>query len=305
MSLKIFDNPGDTPIQFIDSFAGNINLYIKREDLIHPQVSGNKWRKLKYNLLEARDSGHNRIITFGGAFSNHIHATAAAGQLCGFETIGIIRGELVQPLNPTLKQASEWGMQLVPISRAEYRMKSDENYLETLQDRFGPAYVLPEGGTNILAVAGCREMVEVERQFDYWSISCGTGGTMAGLLAGLGPEETVLGFPALKGGHFLENDIKSLLERSNFMVKPKWQLIPDYHFGGYAKISENLVDFIIRFRKQYGVLLDPVYSGKMLYGITDLIKKGFFKPNSDILAIHTGGLQGVAGIEKKYGIELK
>ena len=305
MSLKIFDHPGAAPVQFIGCFEDNIQLYIKREDLIHSVVSGNKWRKLKYNLIEARSQGCKKIITFGGAFSNHIHATAAAGAACGFETIGMIRGEIVKPLNPTLKQASEWGMQLLPVSRSEYRMKSDPEFLEQLKRRFGDYYLIPEGGTNLLALKGCAEMTRMEEKYHYWCVSCGTGGTLAGMLTGLGPEEQVLGFPALKGGQFLEKEINDLLQLAYTGSLPKWKLITDYHFGGYARISKELIDFIVDFREQYQILLDPIYTGKMMYGIMDLISKRAFPEDSRILAIHSGGLQGITGIEKKYGIEIK
>jgi 1-aminocyclopropane-1-carboxylate deaminase len=158
MSLKIFEKPGDTPIQFVDRFQGNIELYIKREDLIHPLVSGNKWRKLKYNLIEAHSRGYNKLVTFGGAFSNHILATAAAGAACGFETVGIIRGEIIQPLNPTLEQATDLGMKLVSVTREEYRRKSDPEFQEKLKQQVGDGYLIPEGGTNVMAGEGCAEI---------------------------------------------------------------------------------------------------------------------------------------------------
>jgi len=303
--LKIFEHPGQTPVQLIDRYEGNIELFMKREDLIHPLVSGNKWRKLKYNMIEAHTLGYNRIITFGGAFSNHVHATAAAGPACGLETIGIIRGDIVEPLNPTLRQASEWGMKLVAVTREEYRMRSDPEFQAELKKRFGNCYLIPEGGTNVLALKGCAEITIGTEKYDYWCVSCGTGGTLAGLLTGLGPDETVLGFPALKGGLFLKEEIKQVLNLAGVSSRARWELITDYHFGGYAKISKELVDFMVDFRKHYQILLDPIYTGKMMFGIADLLKQGFFRENSRILAIHTGGLQGITGIEKKYGINIK
>ena len=303
--MKIFEQPGDTPVQYIDRYPGNITLYLKREDLIHPLVSGNKWRKLKYNLIDARSRGYNMVITFGGAFSNHIYATAAAGAACGLETVGIIRGEISEPLNSTLKQASEWGMKLIAVTREEYRKRSDPDYQAQLKEQFGKSYLIPEGGTNVLALKGCAEITAVPEKYHYWCVSCGTGGTLAGLLAGLGPNETVLGFPALKGGMFLKEEIEQLLKSAGISSQTRWRLITDYHFGGYARISKELVDFIISFRQKYRVLLDPIYTGKMMFGIADLLKRGFFQENSRVLAIHTGGLQGIAGIEKKYGIKIK
>ena len=305
MRLSIFDRPEATPIQFLKGFENGIRLYLKREDLIHPVISGNKFRKLKYNLIQAAESGIDTILTFGGAFSNHIHATAAAGAACGFKTIGVVRGEIVEPLNPTLYQARKWGMELVSVSRVDYREKMESWFLDKLANRFGDFYLIPEGGSNALALKGCVAITEVDEQFDFWCVSCGTGGTMAGMLLGLDKEHTLLGFPALKGGKFLKYDIQSLLDTAQINIKADWDLITDYHFGGYAKISSELVQFIRDFNQEYEILLDPIYTGKMLFGVFDLIEKGFFPAESKIVAVHTGGYQGIAGIEKKYGIELK
>ncbi len=305
MSLSIFDHPRDTPVCFIECLEGDIQLYLKREDLIHPTISGNKFRKLKFNIIEAVKTGYDTILTFGGAFSNHIYATAAAGANSGLKTIGVIRGGIVEPLNSTLDQARKWGMELLPITRAEYKNKTDPVFLDQLQRRFGSFYLIPEGGSNSLALKGCKEITEVDEVFDYWCVSCGTGGTMAGMLAGLQSTESLLGFPALKGGKFLKADINGLLKQANIKVRCPWRLVTDYHFGGYAKISPELIEFIQNFKHKYQIQLDPIYTGKMLYGVYDLAKKGFFPTPSKVLAIHTGGFQGIAGIEKKYGIELK
>ncbi len=301
----MFDTPNSPPVQYLGQFDNHIQVYVKREDQIHPYVSGNKWRKLKYNYLQAIRLGHTKLITFGGAFSNHIHATAAAGYYCGLETIGMIRGEIVKPLNPTLKQASEWGMQLVPVERELYRSKEDSEYLKGLQKKFGPAYIIPEGGANSLAVKGTSEMTEISEKFDYWCVSCGTGATMAGVISGLPCHHTVLGFPALKGGKYLKEPIRQLVEKSGADQPARWDLMTDYHFGGYAKISDELVKFILEFNSTHGIQLDPIYTGKLFYGVFDLIESGFFPAKSKILVVHSGGLQGIAGIEKKYGIELK
>ena len=305
MSLAIFDNPGETPIQFVECFPDNIKLYIKREDLIHPLVSGNKWRKLKYNMIETGKRGCSSILTFGGAFSNHIHATAAAGAACGIKTIGVIRGEIVEPLNLTLKQASEWGMKLVSVSRQEFKRKTDPDFLSDLESKYGKFYLIPEGGTNTLALKGCAEMAQISQKFDYWCLSCGTGGTLSGLLSGLSSNDKVLGFPALKGAEFLEKDINRLLKRAGIKAYTPWRLVHDYHFGGYAKITRQLLDFISDFKANYKIILDPIYTGKMMFGVVDMIKKGYFSANSSILAIHTGGLQGITGIEEKYGKKIK
>ena len=199
MPLEIFNHPVSAPIQFLDEFPGNIKLYLKREDLIHPSISGNKWRKLKYNMLRAHEINASSILTFGGAFSNHIYATAAAGAACGINTIGVIRGELVKPLNPTLKEASAWGMKLIPVSREEYKNKTSEEFLASLESKYGQYYLIPEGGSNVLALKGCAEIGSISEKFDYWCLSCGTGGTLAGLVSGLDKQSKVLGFPALKG----------------------------------------------------------------------------------------------------------
>jgi 1-aminocyclopropane-1-carboxylate deaminase len=305
MSLEIFNKPAQAPIEFVDTFPDNLKLYIKREDLIHPLISGNKWRKLKYNIIDAHHNGYSRILTFGGAFSNHIFATAAAGAACGIDTIGIIRGEILEPLNPTLTQAAAWGMKLVPVTRQEFKRKTNDEFLSALREIYGEFYLIPEGGSNTLALKGCAEMADVSDKFDYWCLGCGTGGTLAGLVSGLKNQEKVLGFPALKGSQFLVDDIKTLLEKANIHPSSAWELVHDYHFGGFAKISKELIAFIQEFKKNYGIILDPIYTAKMMFGVIHMIQEGKFPANSRILAVHTGGLQGVIGIEEKYGIKIK
>lgn len=272
-----------------------VELYIKREDKIHPFVSGNKYRKLKYNLLEAKGKGFDTLLTFGGAFSNHIAAVASAGKLFGFKTIGIIRGEELQGKiadNATLTFAKENGMQFKFVSREAYRNKTTEVFLKALKDEFGVFYLIPEGGTNALAVKGCEEILTPEdKGFNYVCCSLGTGGTISGIINCSKPSQQVLGFPALKGD-FLKEDI------SKFATQTNWKLITDYHFGGYAKINKELVTFINQFKADYKVPLDPVYTGKMVFGVIDLIKKAYFPKGSKILVIHSGGLQGVEGMNK-------
>ncbi|MDA9343936.1 pyridoxal-phosphate dependent enzyme [Algibacter sp.] len=270
-----------------------VELYIKREDKIHPFVSGNKYRKLKYNLLEAKNNGFDTLLTFGGAFSNHIAAVASAGNAFGFKTIGIVRGEELGNKiseNTTLSFAKENGMQFKFVSRELYRNKTSESFLNDLKEEFEDFYLIPEGGTNKLAVKGCEEILNTEdNTFDYICCAVGTGGTISGLINCLKPSQQVLGFPALKGD-FLKEDI------SKFATQTNWKLITDYHFGGYAKINEELVTFINQFKIDNQVSLDPVYTGKMLFGIIDLINKNYFPKGSKILAIHTGGLQGIEGM---------
>ena len=270
-----------------------VELFIKREDKIHSFVSGNKYRKLKYNLLEAKKQKQNTLLTFGGAFSNHIAAVASAGKIHGLKTIGVIRGEeLEQKLssNSTLSYAKSCGMQFKFVSREIYRKKTTEAFLKLLKAQFGDFYLIPEGGTNNLAVKGCEEILTGEDfKFDYICCAVGTGGTISGIINCSKPSQQVLGFPALKGG-FLQEDISKFARQNN------WSVIADYHFGGYAKINEALIMFINQFKLKYNIALDPVYTGKMIFGILDLIKKSYFPNGSKILAIHTGGLQGIKGM---------
>ncbi|MBJ6369787.1 1-aminocyclopropane-1-carboxylate deaminase/D-cysteine desulfhydrase [Snuella sedimenti] len=270
-----------------------IELFIKREDRIHPFVSGNKYRKLKYNLIEAEKKGVKTLLTFGGAFSNHIAAVAAAGKDFGFRTIGVIRGEELSNKiadNPTLGFAKDCGMIFKFVSRDVYRAKTTESFIEDLKTEFGTFYLIPEGGTNALAIKGCEEiLVDADAAFDFICTAVGTGGTISGLINCSKTSQQVLGFPALKGD-FLKEDI------SKFATKSNWKLLTDYHFGGYAKINESLVRFINAFKKGNNIALDPVYTGKMMFGILDLIDRGFFPKGSKILAIHTGGLQGISGM---------
>jgi 1-aminocyclopropane-1-carboxylate deaminase len=273
-----------------------ISVSIKREDLIHPFVSGNKFRKLKYNLLQAKIEKHKTLLTFGGAFSNHIAAVAFAGKEKGFKTIGIIRGdELGSKIaeNPTLSFAQNCGMQLVFVSREQYRLKSEVGFLENLKQKFGHFYLIPEGGTNELAIKGCEEILTVEdAEFDYICCSIGTGGTISGIINSALPHQKVLGFPALKGD-FLKDEICSFVNKKN------WELLTDYHFGGYAKVNEALIGFINSFNEQNKIPLDPIYTGKMVFGVMDLIQKSYFPAGSKILLIHTGGIQGIQGMNKK------
>lgn len=271
------------------------SLYLKREDLLHPFVSGNKFRKLKYNVEAAQLQKQDTLLTFGGAFSNHIAAVAAGGQEIGLKTIGVIRGEEIQEKiegNPTLSFAKSCGMYLHFISREAYRDKENPEFVQELKKQFGEFYLLPEGGTNALAVKGCEEILGKEdSNYNYICVPVGTGGTIAGLVKASHGNQKVLGFSALKGD-FLTSEISKYTSKTNFKI------IDSYCFGGYGKIDIDLVRFINEFRLKTGIPLDPVYTGKMIYGIMDLLKKGHFKENSCILAVHTGGLQGVAGMNK-------
>jgi len=278
------------------SFPNHISLTIKRDDLNHPFISGNKLRKLKYNLLQAKAENKATLVTFGGAFSNHIAAVAYAGKEQGFKTIGVIRGdELFDKIeeNPTLKFAQENGMQFEFVTREEYRYKTEISFIEKLKEKFGDFYLVPEGGTNELAVKGCEEILTGEdTNFNYVCCAVGTGGTISGLINSALPNQKILGFPALKGD-FLTDEIRIFAKQDN------WNLISDYHFGGYGKINLELVEFINAFLKETKVPLDPIYTGKMVFGVIDLISKNYFPDHSKILLIHTGGLQGIDGMNIK------
>lgn len=285
-------------IQFSEISDFEVSLSIKREDLIHPDISGNKFRKLKYNLEQAVSENKDTLLTFGGAYSNHIAATAAMGKLVDLKTIGVIRGDelgldLQNTLknNPTLKFANECGMQFHFVSRSDYRKKASEEFIKNLKINFGDFYLIPEGGTNELAIKGCEEILgDTTEKFDYICVPVGTGGTISGLINTANKHQKVIGFPALKGD-FLKNEIEHYVSNQN-----NWNLNLKYHFGGYAKTTEELIQFINDFKKETAIPLEPIYTGKMMYGIIDLIKNNYFEKGSNILAIHTGGLQGIAGL---------
>ncbi|MBO6881519.1 pyridoxal-phosphate dependent enzyme [Winogradskyella sp.] len=280
----------------LESIQIDSQVFIKPEYLIHPFISGNKYRKLKYNILEAKSQKINLLLTFGGAYSNHIAATAYAGKIYGVKTIGIIRGEELESkinTNPTLKFAQSCGMRLKFITREAYRNRAKTEFIKQLNSEFGDFYLIPEGGTNDLAIKGCEEILNDEdSEFDFICCSVGTGGTISGLINSSKKHQKVLGFPALKGD-FLNQDIRK------FATQENWELIDKYHFGGYGKIKPELITFINKFKKDFDIPLDPIYTGKMMYGIFDLLDKGFFPKDSKILAIHTGGLQGIEGMNLK------
>ena len=328
------------PLQQINSeiarHAG-VDLYVLRLDLMHPWVNGNKWFKLKYNLLEAKEKNLTTLLTFGGAYSNHIYATAAAGNLFGFRTIGVIRGEERLPLNPTLSFAVQQGMQLVYLNRQMYRQRNTAALEEYLRQSFSEVFIIPEGGSNLNGVRGCTEIVTdamptvVTEQFDRLTVSlcdalskslgrsagyayafdhicvaCGTATTIAGIALSLHERQRAIAFPVLKNGAFLAQEIESLL--TNYLASDlptpssspaSWELMCDYHFGGYAKVNDELLVFSQQFRKEHGVPLDYVYTAKMFYGVMDLLKQGFFCRGDSLLLVHTGGLQGNLGIEER------
>jgi len=276
----------------------NINVLLKRDDLIHPIISGNKWRKLKFNVEKYKALNAKAILTFGGAYSNHI---AACAKLCSdFEipSIGIIRGdELNENSNETLMAASKNGMKLIFTSREEYALREEKYYHEELRRRHGHVYIVPEGGANYYGVLGCTEiMKEVEQHVDYVFCAAGTATTVAGVL--LGSNAQVKAVSALKGGSFLKDNVLLRLKEFGYAKEEisesmsNFELLDEFHFGGYAKHSSELIEFMKDFRETCEVELDYIYTAKMMYALFDQIKTRKIEKNSTVLAIHTGGLQG-------------
>ena len=297
--------------------AKGVELCVKRDDLIHPVVSGNKWRKLKYNVQEATEQNLKGIVTFGGAFSNHIAATAYAGKIHNLQTIGIIRGEEADFENPTLRKARQNGMVLQPISREAYANKTNPDFLEQLQRQYPDYLIVPEGGANLNGVLGCMDLLkEVEQEVDVVACPIGTATTFTGLVASAGEGRSVLGFPAVKGGAYLRADVNNFLNQLHLLEErpptlapsSNWQFQTEYHFGGFAKMKEPLVRFMNAFWEETQIPLDPIYTAKMLFGLQEMIQNNAFEKGTRILAIHTGGLQGIAGMNarlsnKNYSIE--
>lgn len=279
-----------------------VNCIMLRLDEVHPFAGGNKLFKLKYNLEAARSAGHDTLLTFGGAFSNHIAATAAAAKETGFKSIGIIRGEASAGTNPTLQFAKTQGMQLHFLTRTAYRQKETAAVLAELETLFGRFYLVPEGGANTAGVRGCMEIPALAGvSYTHLALACGTGTTLAGIAAAAPPGVEVIGFPVLKNGQFLETAIENHLRdlKSDAGADRNWSLQCDYHFGGYAKVPEPLRAFKTAFETKHGVPLDYVYTAKMVYGVNDLAARGYFPADARVLLIHTGGLQGNAGFDHK------
>jgi 1-aminocyclopropane-1-carboxylate deaminase len=295
-----------TPLQHINEALfreKGVEVWLKRDDLTHPDISGNKWRKLKYNLVEAKEEGQNTLLTFGGPYSNHIHAVAAAGKLFGFKTIGIIRGEPAEEPTDTLRNAANNGMRILFMDRSQYRLKNDPESIESLRIQLGDFYMVLEGGTNIYALQGCIEMVnEIKTEYDYLTLACGTGGTLAGVVAGLYGKKKAIGFSSLKGKDTLTSSITELVYDFTDKTFDNWRVSFDYNFGGYAKVNPELIDFIKAFKQNHLTQLEPVYTGKMMFGLYDMIGKDYFPRGTRIVAVHTGGLQGLCGYKEYFGI---
>ena len=282
-----------------------INVYVKRDDLIHAEISGNKWRKLKYNLIAAKAQNINTILTFGGAYSNHISATSAVGKKFDFKTIGVIRGEETLPLNPTLLQAEKDGMRFLYVSRTDYRKKHTPEFINKLKEKLGDFYIIPEGGGNKLGVKGCNDIVnEIDIDFNCILTDCGTGTTLAGICEVLKVNQKAIGIPVLKGGEFINDEVKMWLGDAYTRIESQYSLETGYHFGGYAKYKPELIEFMRGFYTQTNIKTDPIYTGKLFYALVDLAKKDYFKRGSTIVVVHTGGLQGIKGFEKRHGISI-
>lgn len=290
MSFDFDFHSPEEEIQFPLFKKKDLRVFLKRDDLIHPFISGNKWRKLKYQLLKAQEHNKHRLITFGGAWSNHLLAVACAGAKFGFKTVGFVRGEEIS--NPVLSMCKLYGMQLHFVSREAYKHKESlfEQHYATPDDLF-----VDEGGYGLEAVKGCADLVsELTASYDHIFVACGTGATVAGILKGVQERDLrtrVHGVPVLKGGDFIREQVEQLE-----VDTAELSLHLDYHFGGYAKIKETLVEFVRYFVSSTGVMIEPTYTGKTCFALFDMIRKDTFAPGDRILLVHTGGLTGFLGM---------
>ena len=279
----------------------SVKVSIKRDDLIHPIISGNKWRKLSHNLSFAQNKNYQGILSFGGCYSNHIHALAYACQLHQLKSIGIIRGESASQSNATLSWAKHWGMELVFVDRKTYRQRNDESFLTELQQQYPNYFIVPEGGSNQQALTGVGETIkELNQQcvFDSLLVPIGSGGTIAGLVQQDNNQHHILGIAVLKQSakqkDYLFNEVNALLDEPE--KHHQWKIANDFHCGGYAKFSNEDAANILQFSQETGIPFDPIYSGKMLLGFIQLLKQGYFNAGQHIVLLHTGGLQGIAGL---------
>lgn len=293
------------PIQRLESRSlarAGVELLVRRDDAIDPLLSGNKFYKLFFNLLDARAQGLSQLLSFGGAYSNHLHALAAAGHRYGFDTLGVVRGERPAQLSATLKDAQTWGMKLIFISRSEYRDKSESELIDELRTRFGAFHLIPEGGANLAGAQGMQvlgQVLEQQLKGDYTAVclAAGTGTSLAGLAAGINPAKPALGFSVLKGEGGLGGDVARLYRQLQPLGEvANWRLITGFHAGGYGrKHPEYLTRFWRGFERESGLVLDPVYTLKMFWGVNFLVQHGYWPRGSRIVAIHSGGLQGRRG----------
>lgn len=285
-------------LQKIDDING-VSLYLKRDDLIHEDVSGNKWRKLKEHVNFAVKNNIDTIETFGGAYANLLPSVAATGKIYGVKTIGTVRGEEVS--NPTLDHCRELGMELRFVGRTEFKELARDQREVIVK---GKTLIVPEGGASKYGVFGCEDIVnEIAKDFDVITVDAGTGATAAGMIRALKPHQKLVVIPVLKGG-WMKAEIQRLYEDAYGETCPdNYEVIEDYHFGGFVKWNMELIEFIKQFKSKYGVQLDPIYTGKQLYGVLDLIEKGYFSGMKNVVSVHTGGLQGIAGFEERFGVK--
>lgn len=274
-----------------------VAIDILRLDLIDPVISGNKWYKLKYNLQYAKHKGHHTILTFGGAYSNHLVAAAAAANQFGLRAIGIVRGNDGGELTETLKQCSEYGMQLHFVSREEYSKKDDAFWLQSIATRFGHPFIIPEGGANEQGRLGAEDIASlIPSSYSHVAVSVGSGTTFIGLRNALPVSQTLLGLAPMKNGRYLENEIAQHLREDQ---NSNWQLFDRWHFGGFGKWNDDLLQFMNVFYESNSIPLDIVYTSKMMYGLSDLLKENFFPAYAKVLCIHSGGLQGNSSVADK------
>jgi len=278
-----------------------VRVMIKRDDLLHPVISGNKWRKLKYNIEKVKENSYQGIISFGGSYSNHIHALAYACHLQQIRSLAIIRGEPEYADNFTLSQARAWGMELKFVDRKTYRLRHDKEFLNRVQAKYPKYFIVPEGGSNALALPGVGEIVselDQQCQFDTLMTPVGSGGTLAGLVVADKNRHQLLGVAALKQSDYLQTEVNRLLP-SGHQYYNKWKILSDYHCGGYGRFNRQHSEQILSFIKETDVPFEPVYSGKMILALMDLVEKNYFPPGHKIVLLHTGGLQGLGGLAQR------
>ncbi len=279
-----------TPVNTEWVHQHKVSVAVLRADLIDPQISGNKYFKLLPNIRLARAQQHHTLLSFGGPWSNHLHALAAAGQRYGLRTIGVVRGEQGGPLTACLQDAADFGMQLHFISRIDYGHKTDPLWQARLVDQFGPHYLIPEGGANRAGIVGCQQLLPKDHDYTHVVLACGTGATMAGVVSS--SRVPVTGIQVLKGAGYLQREVAGLLQQHGLQATCDWQVLDDWHGGGYGRFSPQLTAFMQRFETETGIPLDPVYSGKMLQAVVALIAHSHFPAGARLLVIHGGGLQG-------------
>jgi 1-aminocyclopropane-1-carboxylate deaminase len=300
------------PLQALDDpllKQSGIDLRVLRLDLLCPELSGNKLFKLRQNLLAAKAQGVQYVVSFGGAYSNHLHALAFACKEMGLRCVAVVRGERPELLSPTLQDIENWGAQLHFVSRADYRLRDDKVFQAMLLARYKQAVLIPEGGSNSCAVLGCRDIAEhikghLGNNFAAVMLPCGSGGTTAGILAALSPDKTVFSVPVLNGAQTLQQKILALVDEAGLEVRAKLAICDGYQFGGYAKVTKPLAEFIQRFSQQHAIAIEPVYSGKLLYAAFDMAALGLLPKTQPVVVVHTGGMQGLRGMASRMAAML-